>query len=76
MFFINCVVFNAFRIFKTFNPQSKKEYKQFLHDIPKSSNNTGDPVSGIRIKGDYYCIPNSKSHKLVKITTGGLKPKT
>lgn len=86
MFFINCALFNAFRVFKTLNPQSKKKYKVFLHDVAKewisdaTPENRDDPVPGTSATPNRNDPPgrlskDARKHKLVKITTGGTKLK-
>lgn len=82
MFLINGALFNAFRVFQSLNPNSKKSYKYFLHEVAKEwisdnvANNPDDPqpsTSTSSKTNEPNRLLDAKKHKIVKIVTGGIK---
>lgn len=80
MFLINGALFNAYRVFQSLNPNIKKNYKNFLHDVAKHwiSDNVADnpddsqPSTSTRKNVENRLLDAGK-HKIIKIVTGGIK---
>jgi len=83
MFLLNGALFNAFRVFKVLNSQSKKSYKSFLHDAAKEwiKDNVRDSIDERVPSLSSRCrkinlsnrLLDAKKHKIIKIFTGGKK---